>query len=113
MRRLDVLNYTLAVVLVVASVPLYRLMLERQRASDTQLGQSPPRAVVARAHMLPEIQRGAGSDWGLVTSVECRDGYLVKHTTKGYELLSWENGHRSRCEIQAAPAHPRSSAASD
>lgn len=108
MRKMDVLNYTLAGVLLAASVPLYRLILERQRAlpeKPTVLQPAPADAV--RELQDAQARAALAASIRVQTSVECRNGVLIHRTADGRDLTIYEHGRQSRCEIRAEPARPQ------
>ncbi len=113
MRKMDVLNYTLAVVLVAASVPLYRLILERSRAADMRLGQSLPRADVVQVlpARLPDapLPLQAGSEGG----VQCWRGMVYRQTQRRWQVVYGPEGRPALCQIQIEPVRPQNSEASE
>ena len=108
----DVAYYSLAIVLAVATVPMYRYIIERGRAADTQQAVSPP-PVVAAPGSVPVYRHGPHPN--LVRGVACRNGLLYWDADVGVKPV--ESAHHfpdaARCEIQAVPVRPDSSPASE
>lgn len=119
MRRIDVLNYTLAAVLLLATVPMYRFIFEqRSGAVETRPVPRPSLSAVQQEQSaLQAVHDYQASQLAqsirLRTTVECRHGQLVEHTADGREVTRVMNGRVSRCEIEAAPVRLQSSQATD
>lgn len=119
MRRIDVLNYTLAAVLLLASVPMYRFILEqRSGAVETPPVQQPSLSIAQQERAALQAYRDSqaaqlAQSIRVRTTVECRNGQLFEHTADGREVTRVMNGRPARCEIQAAPVRPQSSQATD
>jgi hypothetical protein len=69
----DFANYSLAVVLVLATVPMYRYLIEREREGDTRPAVSPQRVVVIHAEPV-QSQKAAG-----FPIVGCENGKLYRY----------------------------------
>lgn len=113
MRRIDVLNYTLAVVLVVASVPIYQLILERRGVAGTQPSQSQQRAALVRVRhvLVPDapLPLQVGSEGG----VRCWRGVLYRQTQGRWQAVYSPDGRTGLCQIRVEPVHPQNFEASD
>ena len=95
--------------LVLASVPLYRIILERRDdAAETPPVQQPSPVAVARVPF-DSVYHGAVA---VVTRVECRQGILIEHG-EGWERPVVHGDRLARCDIRAEPVRPQSSEASD
>jgi len=119
MRKLDIVNYTLAALLLLATVPMYRYLIERSREGDTRPAVSPRPVVVVRASRaapaLPQndsrsIPLQPGSEGG----VKCWNGLLMHQTGHTWVAVSTPDGRGlALCQIQVEPARPQNSEASE
>lgn len=100
----EVGHYALAVVLFLATVPLYRYIIERGHAADTRSDQAPLPAVVERVPTLPSpVARDQVPE---SVSVECIHGKLYRRDSTGAVLAG-------SCPVVVGLAQPDSSTASD
>lgn len=109
----EVFHYAVAVALVLATVPLYRYIIERGRAADTPIVQSPQPAVAAHAAApapvaaehppFPLLPGGEGR-------VVCWRGLMFRQTS-GRWGVPITDGKIPQCEIRSEPVRPQSSGA--
>ncbi len=108
-------HYVLAAVLVLATVPLYRYIIERAHDPDTEPAVSPqPVAVVRMAALQPVLAfQAPPSQPFVVGHVECIRGILYRQSSEGTQAVVAASGGLARCEIQAVPVRPDSSRATE
>lgn len=115
MRIGDVVNYVVAAVLVAATIPMYRYLIERANAPDSRPVELPAPVVevrreaapVAAPELIPDagLPLQSGSEGG----VRCAHGFVYRQT-HGYWLpVAGADGQASRCEIRVEPVRPGSS----
>ena len=117
MRQVDVVLSVLTLVAVGMGVAAYRAWhpepVPAEPVVDTQLA-APLLPVVAPNSSSGRVSRLARlpDSPGPINRVECQHGYLMEQNPEGPTFVI-RNGQPAMCEIQAEPAHPRSSPASD
>lgn len=115
MRAGDAFNYAVAGLLLLASVPLYRYIIQRGHADDQPAQSLAPPVVVPLVEPTAMVPIRAEFDStkpplqpGMEGGVQCWHGHLLRQTGGQWVSVLSADGRRvAQCEIQVEPAHPQ------
>lgn len=116
----NVLVYCFAGLCFLATIPMYKAIIERGRRSvepavDTSPGRLPAPVAVARTDQPQEIIPDAGFPVQASTEgrIRCAHGYIYQQTRGHWLPMLSPEGRVSRCEFQVEPPGLGSSIATD